>query len=240
MEEPQPIYITTDEGERKEIEYKLPTEATKAVGVWQDLVGTSTTQVSTIIEKINQSFQFMERFPIPRHLVWLGLKQSLWKSIEYVLPATTMSRQDAKMIAKALYAKLLPKLGCNRNFPLLLRYNHPSLLGLGLRDPYLEQGLAKLQMFLDHGTADTISGQLCRTSLEHHQLEIGSFSSMFDLDYGKFSFLTSSTWITCLWEFVNEHNIQLISTAPQRPQPLRLQDRALMDIFCNEFEFPSK
>lgn len=62
----------------------------------------------------------MDRYPVPRHLVWLGLRQSLWKSIEYVLPATTMSRQDVDLIAKELYRPLLPKLGCNRNFPLLL------------------------------------------------------------------------------------------------------------------------
>ena len=182
----------------------------------------------------------MEQYPVPRHLVWLGLRQSLWKAIEYVLPATTMSCQDASQIAKERYRKLLPKLGCNRNFPLLLRYNPPLLLGLGLYDPYVEQGLAKLLLFHTHGDLDTITGNLYRTTLEHHQLEIGSFTSMFDLDFKTHIHLTSPTWMTCLWIFVCDHDIKLSPTSPRRPQPLRLRDKAIMDIFCNEHDLPSK
>ena len=77
----------------------------------------------------------MAQFPLPRHLAWIELRQAIWKTIEYVLPATMMSRSEATLLAKELYRPLLPKLGCNRNFPLQLRYNPSFLLGLDLRDP---------------------------------------------------------------------------------------------------------
>ena len=240
MDSPPPITISTDNGDRAEIIYKKPTEPTKAVGVWQDVVGSSTKQVETIIQKIRSTYQVLDKYPVPRHLVWLGLRQSLWKSIEYVLPATTMSKEDANFIAKELYRPLLPKLGCNRNFPIALRYNPSWLLGLGLYDPFLEQGLSKLLQFMAHGTSNTISGNLFTTSLEHHQLEVGSFTSIFDLDYSSHKFLTSPTWITCLWQFVSEHDINLSSTSPRRPQPLREHDQAIMDILLKDYDLPVK
>ena len=237
---PAPVTITTDDNIQAEIIYKKPNDATKAVGVWQDMVGSSTKQVDSIIQKIRSTHHAMDRFPVPRHLVWLGLKQSLWKSIEYVLPATTMSKEDANQIAKELYRPLLPKLGCNRNFPMLLRYNPSWLLGLGLYDPHLEQGLAKLIQFVINGTSNTITGNLLCTSLEHHQLEVGSFTSIFDLDYASHIHLTSPTWITTLWQFISENDITLSSSSPRRPQPLRRNDRAIMDIFLTEYILPTR
>ena len=97
--------------------------------MWQDLTGSSTKQVTELISKVRTIHAAISKSPLPRHLNWIGLRQAIWKSIEYVLTATTLSREEAAQLAKELYRPLLPKLGCNRNFPLLLRYNPPFLLG---------------------------------------------------------------------------------------------------------------
>ena len=208
-ETPPTLSITADDGNRAIIEYKQPADATKAVGVWQDLLGNSSHQVKELVEKVQGIHKSMAQSPLPRHLAWIGLRQSIWKSIEYVLPATTMSRSEATYLAKELYRPLLPKLGCNRNFPLQLRYNPSFLLGLDLCNPYLEQGLYKLLHLVTHGGSDTITGKLLQTSLEHHQLEIGSFSLFFHLDFNKYHFFTTPTWLTVVWEFIQEHNISI-------------------------------
>ena len=146
-----PITIQADNGERADIEYKSPTDATKAVDVLQYLFGINTIQVTEPIQKIRTSHQVMNRFLVPQHLAWIGLYQSIWNFIEYVMPATIMGRKYVTHLATELYHKLLPQLGCNRNFTLLLRYNHIFILGLGLSDPYLEQSLMKLLLFVTHG-----------------------------------------------------------------------------------------
>ena len=201
------------------------------MGVWQDLTGSSTKQVTELISKVRNIHAAISKSPLPRHLNWIGLRQAIWKSIEYVLTATTLSRIEAALLAKELYRPLLPKLGCNRNFPLLLRYNPPFLLGLGLHDPYLEQGLRKLELLLTHGGLDSMTGQLLQSSLEHHQLEIGSFTPFFQLLFRDHIHLTSPTWMTVLWEFVRDHDIDLSHHSSPRMGPLRVNDRALMDIF---------
>ena len=173
----------------------------------------------------------MEKSPLPRHLTWIGLRQSIWKSIEYVLPATTFTRSEAATLAKELYRPLLPKLGCNRNFPLLLRYNPPFLLGIDLHDPFLEQGLRKLDLLLIHGGLDTMTSKFIQTSLEHHMLELGSFTSFFSLPYKTHQSLATPTWLTVLWEFISEHDIILSNSSSVRLSPSWLHDRSLIDIF---------
>ena len=165
--------------------------------------------MSELIKKVRQIHSAITKSPLPRHLNWIGLRQAIWKSIEYVLAATTLSWKEAAQLAKELYRPLLTKLGYNRNLPLLLRYNPPFLLGLGLHNPYLGQGLRKLEFLITHGGLDTMTGQLLQTSLEHHQLEIGSFTPMFHLLFEDYIPLTSPTWMTVLWEFVSEHDIDI-------------------------------
>ena len=75
-----------------------------------------------------------------------------------------------------------------------------------------------------------MTGQLLQSSLEHHQLEIGSFTPIFQLIFSAFIHLTSPTWITVLWEFVSNHNIDLFNHSSPRMGPLRNNDRALMDV----------
>ena len=95
---------------------------------------------------------------------------------------------------------LLPKLGCNRNVPLLMCYNPPFLLGLGLHDPFLEQGMKKLDILVTHGRLDTMTSKFIQTSLEHDMLELGSFTPLFYLSYDYHQCLVTPTWITVLWE----------------------------------------
>ena len=75
-----------------------------------------------------------------------------------------------------------------------------------------------------------MTGQLLQSSLKHHQLEIGSFTPFFQLLFSDYITLTSPTWITVLWEFVCDHNIDLSHYSSPRMGPLRVHDRALVDV----------
>ena len=81
-----------------------------------------------------------------------------------------------------------------------------------------------------------MTGKLLQSSLEHHQLEIGSFTSFFELLFDDHISLTSSTWMTILWEFICEHNINLSHHSSPRMEPLRTHDKAIMDIFSKEHD----
>ena len=125
----------------------------------------------------------MEEKPLPRKLCWTALRGALWRSIDYVPPAITLSEEQSGKLANELYRPLLPKLGCNCNYTKLLKYNAAHFMGLGLMNSFVEQGLAKLNLFQTHAGSDSITGNLIQSLMEHHQLEIGTFTPFFQLSY---------------------------------------------------------
>ena len=141
---PGNITLPDATGEPVPIRYLSPSDSAEAVGVWQDGDGSSTRQFEELIKKIRTIHTALDNNPLPRHLIWMGFKQAIWASISYVLPAMSLTLKDSLILNRELYRSLLPKIGCNRNFPLLLRYNPPYLTGLGLFDTFVEQGLAKI------------------------------------------------------------------------------------------------
>ena len=79
---PTQIFLTNDDETQVPIKFMRPDEPTEAVGVWQDLLGTSSKQRQEIIGKIRKTHESLRDTPLPRHLNWIGLRQAIWKSIE--------------------------------------------------------------------------------------------------------------------------------------------------------------
>ena len=136
--DPPPIFLNNEDDSIDPIAYKKPDIPTEAVGVWQAVDNKKNEQLQVLIDKIQSTHRALEQTPLPRDLTWVGLRQAIWRSIAYVLPAMSLSNKESILLAKELYRPIISKLGCNRYFPLKLRYNPAHLLGLGLFDPYLE------------------------------------------------------------------------------------------------------
>ena len=234
------VYLTTIDGKKVPIERQPPDAAMEAVGVWQDATGSNTKQLDVLLDKIRNFHMAMEKKPLPRKLCWIALKGALWRSIDYVLPAISISKQQCTRLASELYRPLLPKLGCNRNYPKLLRYNAPHFMGLGLMDPYVQQGLAKLNLFQTHAGSNSITGHLILSLMEQHQLEIGTFTPFLQLPHSEFAFLTTSSWLTELWEFINEFEIHLNSEDITTLHGSRINDKSIIETIKGMGHLPKK
>ena len=160
-----------------------PTSSTEAIGVWQDAAGNFGSRLEDIVVKVQEVHAHLATSPLPLHLTCIGLKQAVWRYIAYVLPAASLNVKDYKLLAKELYCPLLPKIGCNCNFPLLLRYNPSLLLGLDLYDPNIEQGISKIELLL----------KLLRNLYEQHQLKVGLLTPFFILPCDTYSVLTPAS-----------------------------------------------
>ena len=88
-------------------------------------------------------------------------------------------------------------------------------------------------MLPTHGGFDTITGRLVQTSLKHHILELGSFTSLFSLPYASHKCLTTPTWLTVLCDFFCKHNIKLSNSSSIRLSPSRLHDCSSMDVLMS-------
>lgn len=81
---------------------------------------------------------------LPRNLAHHGLHHMIWASLKDPLPACTITNKDGETITRELYKCFLPKLGANRNYPIVYRHAPPSLQGLGLPSIYVEQAIGQL------------------------------------------------------------------------------------------------
>ena len=79
-----------------------------------------------------------------------------------------------------------------------------------------------------------MTGQLLQTSLEYHQLEVGSFIPIFQLLFEDRIQLTSPTCMKALWEFFSEHHIDLSRYSSRRIVPLRVNDKSLIEVFTKD------
>ena len=74
---PEPVHITNDAGALEAMSYKLPHEATEAVGVWQDLIGSCSKLLEVLLANIRAKHLSHAKKPLSRHLCWITLKQAI-------------------------------------------------------------------------------------------------------------------------------------------------------------------
>jgi hypothetical protein len=240
----QPGHISiaqTLDGSRIPIHRHSPSEAIRAIGVWQAMDGSMTGQLTALCTAVNTYCDKILTGYLPRHLFRTGFDSVISASIRYSLPATTFSLAQAVSITKPLYSLLLPRLGAVRTFPGVFRYAPLSLQGLNLPHLYVEQGIAQLRQVLTHGAISSVTGKLFRVSLELAQLEVGLGSSLFSVSFQHFGFLLSQCWIKSLWEFLSTYQISLSWPDQVLPKPQRTGDSFLMDLFVssNIFDRPT-
>jgi len=118
-----------------------------------------------------------------------------------------------------LYQVLLPHLGINHHFPVTLRHALPGHHGLGLPNPYWEQGINGLCLFLEQANTSSSEATLIQASLEFLQLELGTHANVFSLPCDTWKFLATDCWLKTIWQFVDFAQLQLTSLTLVIPPP---------------------
>ena len=163
---------------------------------------------------------------------WEYYQTTVRKSLEYPLAATTLNKRQCKHIEAPALQAGLKQSGLPSNLPRELVNGPKSMQGLGSPDLYFVQGEKHLQVLLDHGHEDSITGNHLRAGIEAHKLELGVGGSLFTKDFEIFRRYATDTWWTCTWEFLWESKIRVEERTPD----LRLQregDSFLMESFID-------
>jgi len=206
-----------------------PTEASKAVGIYQALSGSMLPQFDHLCQQADSIATAFAAGYLPRNTAWLGLMTMLWPSISYSLPVTSFSELQCLQITRKLYRGLLPKLGVVRSYPLSLRHAPASLFGLALPSVLWEQGIAALRLLLECGNGPSVAGSLLQTSVEQAQLEVGSLTPFYQLPFQQYGFLLTDCWLKSLWRFLSDAGLHLQASGGSGLHLQREQDTFLMD-----------
>ena len=136
------------------------------LGVYLAPDGNNKEQIKQMKKKTTRLGEMVRTGHIDRKESWTALNAVAMKSIEYSLPALTLSEQECTQIMWPLLKAYLPKAGINRNFPRDILYGNADLHGLGLKNIYLVQGISHICNIVAHLWNKSITGHLIQQCLE--------------------------------------------------------------------------
>ena len=160
-------------GHSKTIERLDVSDARRTLGVRLAPDGNNDAEVQFLTERAKDWADRVRTGHLPRRLVWESMNTTIFKSLQYPLPATTLSREQCRAIMAPLLAQGLSASGIVRTMPRVVVHGPIKFQGLGVSDLFTFQKIQHILRILKFCTAaDNITGQLIRHSLEATKLEI--------------------------------------------------------------------
>ena len=178
--------------------------------------------------KVAQLTFKLPQLPLSHQQILFGYKVYWWPSIRYMAPNLTLPLSGN--VLRPLHRAVLPKLGVNRNFPLIMIPSAAAVGSLGLKSLELEQDLERLSHLDVLWISSAPSSTLMRTSLELLQLELGSVSFVLHASFQKLSCLATMCWFNSIWEFCDAYEIFPPFPDFILPSSTSTNDRDIMDV----------
>jgi exonuclease III len=227
------IVLTAEDKDnnRTELKYLEASEAQQMLGVYLSPNGSNDTQFKAMLEKTKHYGEMIRTGHIYKHEAWIALTTIATKSLEYAVPALTLTKEQYKKIMWPLLQSILPRAGVNRNIHRSILYGPIERQGLGARDPYLLQGIYHVRDMQEHLWKNTSTGKFHKINLEQLRLEIGSNADILRTNYKRFEdVILTPSLIQDTWRFMSEHQITMIYNIQTFPLPCA-EDKVLMDEF---------
>ena len=218
-------------GEPQVIERLDPHEAQEVLGVMVQPDGPEDDKKDHLMQKTEKWCDAIRTRQVKPANAWYCLSHTIMKTIKYPLMATTFNEADLTSILSPALQGGLPKSGIQRLLPRALVHGSLAAQGLGIHHPHTTQLMEHLHAVLQHATHPTVTGCLLRSTMASHQLELGSGTPFWDLDYQQWAPLaTTDTWIANTWKDLGTTPLHL--SGPHLISPLqRENDCHLMDWF---------
>ena len=201
--------VPTEKGMRTPIQRLGCTEGIRSLGVRFTLNGRYTAEFNYLLHQIEEWGRVIKLAPLSRWVAWAALLQCASKSLEYPLAVVTFDDQQCNKLDKALQQAFIQKVGVSSKFPTAPRTMPTKFSGLGFPHTMSLMVDVHIRIFLTEITKHTMVGELLQGIIEFHQIEIGTGTPIFDLDFDKYHHLVTETWITHLWKLCSQHNIAM-------------------------------
>ena len=217
------------DGHRHELKYIPSDQAVEMLGVYLAPDGNNEEQVKQMKKKTTHLGELVRTGHVDRAEAWTALTAVAMKSVDYSLPALTLSEHECTQIMWPLLKAFLPKSGFNRHYPRDFLYSNEDLQGLGLKNIYLVQGISHVCDIVHHLWAKTITGHLIQQGLEQMRLELGVNTDFFQQDYYAFEpLIMTPSWLQHTWQFNTDYGVTINPSIPKLQQR-RVNDRVIMD-----------
>ena len=231
------IDIETTVNDHHDQQRTLPQEeahtAKKTLGVFLAPDGNNDRAVQELRDTAQTWGEKIKTSHIDKKTAWLATESTILKTLQYPLPALTLSNEECTKIMTPILHTSLPKIRVCRNFPRDVVYGPKEEGGLGLTNLYTFQGCSHIAEFMEHLDANDMTGDLLRCSLEYATLEVGIGHNLLTLDYHQYQHLLTDCWFKHLWEFCFNNSVQIDDYVTTMPALRRENDVFLMEVIVN-------
>ena len=201
------LQVRNKQGEKESLIRLEHSQSKEMVGVTLAPNGNHLEQTKVLRQKTQRWAQRITKSPIDRDETWIALKDTISKTVEYPLAATTLTQSQLTHIMAPALTAGLPRANIARSFPRDVVYGPVSMQGLGLTDPYVFQYCRHVQDIVTQSWRQTEIGQLIQGNLEAAKLEIGVYGSIFDCSINIRWVNTTDSWILETQKFCQKHKI---------------------------------
>jgi len=141
-------------------------------------------------------------YSLPPNKLFAGVSSTIIKTLKYLARASTFTQEDCNKLVKPIFDLTLLRCGICRLLPLALRYRARESMGLGFKNLFYTQGIAKLVYFIEERRKDSLARPLLQANYEAALINIGiERYKLFDISYDLFHLSLPLIWIKSLWEF---------------------------------------
>lgn len=174
------------------------------LGVSQRVDSSEVDQMKKMLSQVGIWNQRMKNSTLYREYNMTVLSR-INRTLQYTLPALSLSEKECQKIINKLYTACLPKFGIVSSLPLkrmYLPYTYQG--GLQLHDLYIKQDIGHIHEILQVSVSKGICWDQLIIDIEAIQIEIGSISFPFNNRSIRLASLLSSSWYTSVWQFFPE------------------------------------
>ena len=233
------IMVKNTDGVYELVERYDINSAKEGLGIFVTPNGAINKQLKKILLKVHTWSDRLHQSFLNQRESYIGANSTIFKTIEYVLPGTSFTQLQCQQIERALYRHLMGKLGLSTKCPLAYKFGPPKVQGAALLEVCVSQMIGKLIIFLYQSN---IRSQLSNTftlSMEAIQIEVGSTTQFFSLQFQDYGCLTPASWLSRLWESLSNYDVTLskpdLNMRPPREFDFTLMYKATMaKVFTRE------
>ena len=168
-------------------------------------------------------------------LILQSYETILKPKLVYRLSTTSLTFKKCEELVKLIRPIILNSHHTHRHFPKTILEASSMYAGLNFTHFYDLQGYEKLKFFTYHMRLQDSTGDLLLLSLQHTQVMLGVRQLFLNLPYSLYSNLVEITWITHLWHYLSDRELQVNITLPYAIPPQRSNDEYIMDVLIPLF-----
>ena len=143
------VKVPDQTGEDHYIKQNEPHYGETALGIAFSPSGNMTEELHYLRKKTAKWATSMAKANLSHYEAWIALKTTIFKTVEYALAATILSKKEVQQIISPALSIGLAKAGICRKISRKIIFTPTKYQGFGLNDPYVTQGLRKLALIFN-------------------------------------------------------------------------------------------